>query len=158
MARHQGAIFNVCYRMLGERQDAEDLTQEAFLRAHRRLETFDAERSFLPWMRKVAANLCLNHLRSRKAAHLELDEERDAAPVDAPSNPEAARLRAERAQAVRAALLDLPPHYRAVVELRHFQELSYAEISEALGIPLSDVKSHLFRARRKLSERLSAYA
>jgi RNA polymerase sigma-70 factor (ECF subfamily) len=63
----------------------------------------------------------------------------------------------ERAEAVRKAVLALPPHYRAVIELRHFQNLSYAEIAEQLEIPLSDVKSHLFRARRLLEEKLKAY-
>jgi RNA polymerase sigma-70 factor (ECF subfamily) len=151
--RYQAAAFNVCYRLLGERREAEDLTQEAFMRAYSRLNTFDVERPFGPWIRRVAANLCLNRLESRAPASVPLDEERDEDSLSA-HNPEAARERRESAEAVRAALLSLPPHYRAVIELRHFQELSYDEIAAELRWPLSDVKSHLFRARKLLAERL----
>src|SRR6185503_21380880 len=72
---YQTAVFNVCYRMLHERGAAEDLAQETFMRAYDRLHTFDLEREFGPWIRRVAANLCLNHLESLKAT-AELDEER----------------------------------------------------------------------------------
>lgn len=147
--RHQQAVFNVCYRLLGHRQEAEDAAQEAFLRAYARLETFDLSRPFGPWMRRVAANLCLNHLAGERPAGLELDDERAEAAVP---GPEIAREQAEQAAAVRAAIAALPPRYRAVIELRHFQGLSYDSIAAALGLPVSDVKSHLFRARRQLAE------
>ena len=152
--RYQNAVFNVCYRMLGNRREAEDLAQESFIRAFQRLDTFDIERPFGPWMRRLAANLCLNHLQQRRPSNLPLDAETDLAAQAPWANPEAARERTERAEALRAAILELPAHYRAVIELRHFQELSYAEISDVLGIPLSDVKSHLFRARKQLARRL----
>lgn len=147
---HQASVFNVCLRLMGERAEAEDAAQEAFIRAFGRLNTFQPERPFGPWMRRVAANLCLNRLEARREA-MPLDEERDEA---AEPTPEAARVQAEQTQAVRAALATLPPHYRAVVELRHFQELSYDEIAAELNLPLSDVKSHLFRARKLLAEKL----
>ncbi len=156
--RYQAAVFNVCYRMLGERREAEDLAQEAFLRAYQRIETYDVDRPFGPWMRRLAVNLCLNHLRKRRAAQLPFDEEFDVPAVSRHTgfaNPERARELGEQSEVVRSAILALPPHYRAVIELRHFQELSYQEISGALGIPLSDVKSHLYRARRRLAEMLS---
>lgn len=149
--RYQTSIFNVCYRLLGERREAEDLAQEAFVRAYQRLESFDAERPFGPWMRRVAANLCLNRLQLDRPPAAPLDEERDE---DTASTPEVAQEHTERAELLRAALLGLPGHYRAVIELRHFQELSYDEIATALHLPLSDVKSHLFRARKMLAERL----
>jgi RNA polymerase sigma-70 factor (ECF subfamily) len=149
--RYQTAVFNVCYRLMGERAEAEDATQEAFIRAYARLETFDVTRPFGPWIKRVAANLCLNRLEARPPAAAELDEERDRAPD---ADPEAAHEQTESAQAIRAALTGLPSHYRAVVELRHFQDLSYDEIAAALKLPLSDVKSHLFRARKLLAEKL----
>ncbi len=152
--RYQRSVFNVCYRLLGERREAEDLTQEAFLRAYQRLDTYDETRPFGPWMRRVAANLCLNHLSRRRPSQLPLDDEFDLPQEGGGADPEASRLRAERAEAVRQAVLALPPHYRAVIELRHFQGLRYAEIAETLGLPLSDVKSHLYRARRELARRL----
>jgi len=157
--RYQSSVFNICYRLLGERREAEDLTQEAFVRAYQRLDRFDAERPFGPWMRRLAANLCFNRLKVKRMVSLPIDDERDGLLPDNASqnNPELVHLQAERAESIRAALLSLPPHYRAVIELRHFQDMSYAKIAEHLEIPLSDVKSHLFRARRLLEKKLTNY-
>jgi len=152
VTRYQTGVFNVCYRMLHERGAAEDLAQETFMRAYDRLHTFDLEREFGPWIRRVAANLCLNHLEAQKAT-APLDEERDA---DESQKPEKQVEVKERSAQVRNALASLPPQYRAVVELRHYQEMSYDEIAAELNIPLSDVKSHLFRARKILAEQLHA--
>lgn len=150
--RTQTAVFNVCYRLLGERREAEDLTQETFIRAWERLHTFDPDRPFLPWIRRVAANLCLNHLSARAPDSPELDEERDEA--DAPSGPPQLVEQRQQSEQLRAALLGLPPHYRVALELRHFQQLSYDEIAQTLNRRLSDVKSDLFRARKLLAEKL----
>jgi RNA polymerase sigma-70 factor, ECF subfamily len=152
IVRYQMSIFNVCYRLLHERSEAEDLTQEAFLRAHKRLDMFDEERPFGPWMRRVAANVCLNYLESRRDA-AEFNEERDSEQSQSPETQTEAR---ERSEQIRGALDSLPPHYRVVIELRHFQEMSYDEMARELDIPLSDVKSHLFRARKLLAEKLHA--
>jgi len=151
--RYQTAVFNVCYRLMGERREAEDMAQEAFVRAYARLASFDPERPFSPWMRRVAANMCLNRLSSLPAPPAEVDEERE--PDDAGRRPEALLEDAQRQEVLRAALASLPAHYRAVLELRHYQELSYDEIARELRLPLSDVKSHLFRARKLLAEKLS---
>ena len=152
VSRYQTGVFNVCYRLLHEQGEAEDLAQETFMRAYNRLHTFDVEREFSPWIRRVAANLCLNYLESQKVT-APLDEERDA---DRVQLPEAVTEVRERSEQIRDALLSLPPQYRVVVELRHYQELSYDEIAAELNIPLSDVKSHLFRARKILAEKLHA--
>lgn len=152
VSRYQTSVFNVCYRILHERGEAEDLAQETFMRAYHRLEQFDLEREFGPWVRRVAANLCLNHLETQKV-DAPLDEERDAGESQRPEKQVEAR---ERSEQIRGALASLPPNYRVVVELRHYQELSYDEIAVELKIPLSDVKSHLFRARKLLAEKLHA--
>lgn len=152
VARHQTSVFNVCYRILHNRADAEDLAQETFIRALERLHTFDLEREFSPWIRRVAANLCLNHIESHKST-APLDEERDEDKTQSPGEQVEVK---ERSEQIRSALASLPPHYRLVVELRHYQELSYDEIASELNIPLSDVKSHLFRARKLLAEKLHA--
>lgn len=152
VARHQTSVFNVCYRILHNRADAEDLAQETFIRALDRLHTFDLEREFSPWIRRVAANLCLNHIESHKST-APLDEERDEDKTQSPGEQVEVK---ERSEQIRSALASLPPHYRLVVELRHYQELSYDEIASELNIPLSDVKSHLFRARKILAEKLHA--
>ena len=149
---YQTGVFNVCYRLLHERTEAEDLAQETFMRAYDRLHIFDLDREFGPWIRRIAANLCLNYLESRKVT-VQLDQERDA---DESRRPEQQVEVQERSVQIRAALISLPPHYRVVIELRHYQELSYDEIASELKIPLSDVKSHLFRARKLLAEKLHA--
>ena len=154
--RYQTSVFNVCYRLLGERQEAEDLAQDAFLRGYRRLATFDADRPFGPWIRKVASNLSLNALQKRASWGLPFDEERDE-PIDVDQpDPADEQERGEQTARLRQALSELPPHYRAVIELRHFQDLSYEEMARSLALPLSDVKTHLFRARRFLARRLRA--
>lgn len=149
--RYQQSVYNVCLRLMGDRQSAEDQTQDAFLRAHRRLETYDLARPFGPWIRTVAANLCLNELRRAGPVQLPL-EEHDLPLRTSWTDPEGRLQQSEMAAAVRAALLELPPHYRAVIELRHYGELSYQEIAAGLGISVSSVRSHLYRARGRLAE------
>lgn len=155
--RYQNTVFNVCYRLLGERRDAEDLTQEAFIRAFQRLASYDTERHFGPWIRRVAANLCYNHIKSVAPPHLLLDEERDLPDNNLEVGPEADRIYVENKEYLREAISSLPAQYRMVIELRHYQELSYAEISAELDLSLSDVKSHLFRARKQLAKRLKKH-
>lgn len=152
--RYQTSVYNVCYRMMGERQSAEDRAQDAFVRAYKRLETFDVERPFGPWIRRVATNVCLNHLNRAHPATVPLEEEFGEYAVASLGQPERELQRADTAQNVRAALLALPAHYRAVIELRHYQELSYAEIAGALGLTMSEVKTHLYRARKALADQL----
>ena len=156
--RYQGSVFGVCYRMLGGRQEAEDLAQDAFLRGYERLETFDLAYPFGPWIRRVAANLCLNRLQRRQPVLLEFDDEAGLRGAPPGPSPESAAEKRQEAQAIRQAILELPPMYRAVIELRHFQDASYEEIAATLRLPLSDVKSHLYRARRTLSRRLADHA
>lgn len=150
VACHQAAVFNVCLRLLGDRGEAEDAAQEAFLRAYQRLHTFDLSRPFGPWMRTVAANHCYNRLEARKPPHEDIDELAERV-VASSATPEQAVLRAETEADVRQAVLQLPPQFRLVIELRHFQELSYEEIAEVTGLSLSTVKTHLFRARKLLA-------
>jgi RNA polymerase sigma-70 factor (ECF subfamily) len=150
--RYQTAVFNVCYRVLGERREAEDLTQETFLRVYSRLGLYDLERPFGPWLRRVAANLCLNRLELLPPPQPSLDDERDE--DDPAVRPEAAVEQNQQTELLRAAMLSLPLRYRVIIEMRHYQEMSYDEIAELLHIPLSDVKSDLFRARKLLAGKL----
>lgn len=147
--RHQTSAFNVARRVVGDAQDALDVTQDAFVRAYDALASFDLTRPFAPWLHTITTNLALNHVQ-RKRPTQELPLELEA--PDPHSNPERRALEGEQQQRVRKALLQLPPAWRAVVELRHFQDLSYEEIARALNLPVSDVKSHLFRARTKLKD------
>jgi RNA polymerase sigma-70 factor (ECF subfamily) len=147
VTRHQRAVFNVTYRLTGNRQEAEDVAQETFVRAYQALRRFDLERPLGPWLYRIATNTALNWIKRRRP-EVGLGEE--ALLPDPGPGPEAQVLSAERSARLRAVIASLPPNYRAVIELRHFQGLSYREMSESLGVPLSDVKSWLFRARRKL--------
>lgn len=147
--RHQTAAYNTARRIVGDSQDALDVTQDAFVRAYDALASFDRSRAFAPWLHTIVTNLALNFVQ-RKRPMQELDTEFHASERSA--NPESRALVFEQQQRVRDALLQLPPAWRAVVELRHFQDLSYEEISAALNMPVSDVKSHLFRARQKLRQ------
>jgi RNA polymerase sigma-70 factor, ECF subfamily len=167
--RHQSAVFNVAYRLVGNRRDAEDMTQDVFIRAFRAFHTFDLERPLRPWLKQIATNTCLNWLESLRvrpetvAADLgqpddetaSLEEWQAASWQQDTPTPEQALSAEETAGQLRAAILRLPPRYRAVIELRHFQELNYEQIAAALGRPLSDVKSDLFRARKLLAQSLN---
>jgi RNA polymerase sigma-70 factor (ECF subfamily) len=161
VGEHQMAVFNVAYRVLGNRQAAEDAAQEAFLRAFRALDGFDGQRPFAPWVKRICVNVCLNWLEAEgirpqiSATDMEQAEAASATVeqwADSRPTPEQAVLQMETVQQLRAAILQLPPHFRLVIELRHFQDLSYAEIAATLERPLSTIKSDLFRARKLLAE------
>jgi RNA polymerase sigma-70 factor (ECF subfamily) len=151
---HQGGVFSVCYRLLGERGEAEDAAQETFIRVYERLHLFDPQRPFGPWVRRAAANLCLNRIEARRDPGLPFDDELESAHAASEPSPEALVEKNEESARLWRAIINLPPHYRAVIELRHFQELSYDEIARALEIPVEVVKTHLHRARKILSMRL----
>ena len=151
---HQSAVFNVAYRILGNQQDAEDAAQEAFVRAYNAFKSCDTHRPIRPWLKKIVTNLCLNRIKAHRPT---LSLENGLPPPKEPSaGPEALIAKRERDTQIRTAILSLPPHYRAAIELRHFQDLSYEEIAETLEKPLSTVKSDLFRARKMLAEKLKA--
>lgn len=148
----QAAVYNVAYRLLGNAQDAEDVAQETFLRAYRFRHTYKADRPAGPWLKRIAVNICLQRL-GKNTPIQSLDEDMTQ-PHDPYPGPQAQAEEHDTQERIQAELLRLPPRYRAVIELRHFQGLSYEEIAEALRRPLSDIKSDLFRARRLLAERL----
>lgn len=149
---HQRAIYNLAYRMLGNAQDAEDATQDAFIRAYQFFDRFDTDRPLAPWLKRIAVNVCLNRLKSEKPASSL--EDSLFPPKDPRPGPEIQAGTRQRQEYIRAEVLRLPAQYRAVIELRHFQEMSYEEIAQVLKRPLSSVKSDLFRARKILAEHL----
>ncbi|MGB8645891.1 MAG: sigma-70 family RNA polymerase sigma factor [Anaerolineae bacterium] len=165
VCRYQTGVYNIALRLTDDRQQALDLAQEAFVRAYQALDSFDAARPFGPWIHRIVTNTTLNWLQARHPT-VSLDEEQEEHPdqvtqvraADAQSDPEQVVLTAEAHQALRQALLRLPAMYRTVIELRHMQELSYEEIAGTLKLPLSDVKSYLFRARQMLKKILEEQA
>ncbi len=151
---YQTSVFNVCLRILGNQQEAEDLAQEAFLRAYRNISHYDPRRHFGPWMRVLAANLCYNHLKKARLEGTPLEEERHRLPDSSQQDPEALLELAQEHQGLYRKIWQLPENQRVALELRHFQGLSYQEMAAALKLPLNTVRSHLYRARRKLAELL----
>lgn len=154
--RHQQPVFSIACRVTEDREAARELAQEAFLRAYQALARFDLGRPFAPWLHRIVLNLSLNWVARSRVTTVSLGQEDDVAfqmPDDAPS-PEALLLQAERDARLWQEVAALPPDFRAVIELRHVAQLSYQEIADRLNIPLSSVKSRLFRARQRLREGL----
>lgn len=158
---YQDAVYNLCYRMLGERGEAEDAAQEAFLRAYLNLARYDPVRSFKTWVLSIASNYCIDRLRRRRLQWMSLDDEPTADSLALSSDdpePEPATLTKERSAAIQALLDELSPDYRAAVVLRYWYDYSYAEIAEMMDTTESAVKSRLFRARQALADKLGADA
>jgi len=145
--RYQQRLFNVALRMLGNVQDAEDVTQTVFLNAFRNLRTFDPRFKFFSWIYRMAVNESLNQLKRRKQT-VTLGDDSDLMAAGGAAG--GADREAEAEDHVGKALQSLKPDDRAVVVLKHFMSFSYEEIAEVLGIPVQTVKSRLFTARERL--------
>lgn len=155
---YQTAVFNLTYRMLGNRGEAEDATQEAFLRAYQHIKRYDPSRPFKTWVMSIASNYCIDRLRKRRLTWLSIDEPLPPHPAlnsDTP-DPEAATVTNEREAAMQELLAELAPDYRAAVVLKYWYDMSYTEIAEALDTTESAIKSRLFRARQMLADQLRA--
>ena len=157
--RHQPRIFRLLMRMLGNREEAEDVAQEAFLSLHRHGHRFRYEARFSTFIYRVAANAALNRRRTlgRKNARIRQLRVRQQAGTDLPSaprDPESAAAGSQTQAAVQEALLRLPPDLRMATVLYDIEGLSYREISIVLDIPEGTVKSRIHRARNALRERL----
>jgi RNA polymerase sigma-70 factor (ECF subfamily) len=156
---YQTAIYNLCYRMLGESGEAEDAAQEAFLRAYSQLSTYDPARSFKTWLFSIASHYCIDRLRKRRLTWLSLDDD-DLPPHPAlqePSpGPEEVSVRREQTAVIQALLAKLAPEDRSVIVLRYWYDLSYEEIAEATRASVSSVKSRLHRARGTVAEMIKS--
>ena len=149
--------YQLALRMLGSAEDAQDVTQEAFLKAYRSLDSFRLDSRFSVWLYRIVSNLCLDLLRKRqrrpeRSLTVE-DEDGEEAQRDVPDesfSPEALLERKLTREAVRRGLDELPPEQRQILLLRELEGLSYEEIGEALGLEPGTVKSRIFRARKRL--------
>ncbi|MFM7230687.1 MAG: RNA polymerase sigma factor [bacterium] len=159
--RYQRPVYSVIARMVRRAEDAEDLTQETFVKAFRALDRFDTERPFAAWILTIASRLAIDHLRRRRVPTVSMTvtdpgsgEERTMDVVDEGLRPDEVVVHAEEESRAGALIAGLPDHYRIVVLMRHQQDLSYEEIAEALHMPLGTVKARIHRARALLKERL----
>jgi RNA polymerase sigma-70 factor (ECF subfamily) len=151
--QYTSSVFNLCYRMLGSAQDAEDATQEIFFRVYARLGSYDLDRRFSTWLLSIASNYCIDRLRRRKFAWVTLEDTAFMLPSNE-AGPERRALQRERADIVQAALQNMPSQYRLVLVLRYWQDMSYNEIATLTGLSESALKTRLHRARKQLAEAL----
>ena len=153
---YQTPVFNLCYRMLGEPELAEDAAQETFLRAYQHLHRYDQKRPFPTWLLSIAAHYCIDRLRRRKFSMFSMDTEDDEGnsfeipDVDAP-NPEGEAITGQTNERVHAMLKDLDATDRAALIMRYWYDYSEKEIAESLNLTVSAVKSRLHRARKELA-------
>lgn len=161
--RYRDAIYRTVHKMVHNKEDADDLTIEAFGKAFHKLESYKPKYAFSTWLFRIAINNCIDHIRKKRLHFLSIDE-----PVDDQGdqdyatnicfrglNPEEKVIRHQRIELIRTTLEQLSQKYRLMIELRYFEELSYDEISTELQMPIGTVKAQLHRAREALYEILS---
>lgn len=158
MSRYRESIFFMVLKMVHNRDDAEDLTMEAFGKAFNNLHNYSADFAFSTWLFKIATNNCIDHIRKKRLQTTSLEQtstsdEGEVTPIavkDHNPDPEESMMKEQRAEKIRSAIEQLSPKYRALIELRYLDELAYEEIAEKLDIPLGTVKAQLFRAKDML--------
>lgn len=155
---YQRPVFNLCYRMLGTAEDAEDASQETFLRAYNGLRSYDTQRSFSTWLLSIAAHYCIDQIRRRRMVMLSMDQNPTINPPDPAKGPEAITSQNEQQRQIQALLSTLSPQDRAAVVMLYWYDFSYQEIADALGLTVSAVKSRLHRARRDLATQWQTHA
>ena len=149
-------IYNYCYRMTGNKEDAEDISQDVFVKSYRSLNGFKRNSQFSTWIYRIAYNACIDHHRKKKVVTVSItrsDEDngkQDNEIVSESLSLEEEVLMNERKNAVHSAIAKLRPEYRTVILLRDIDGLSYDEIAGVLNIPLGTVKSYISRAREEL--------
>jgi RNA polymerase sigma-70 factor, ECF subfamily len=150
--RHRRAVYQLCYRFVGNHEDAGDLSQDVFLRAYRGLRSFRGQSSLATWLYRIGVNVCLNRV-SPPAPQTESIDERLHVDTRSESAPDRL-LRGERAARVRAAIATLPRKQRATLVLRRYHEMSHQEIADALGCSVGAAKANFFHALSNLKKRL----
>jgi RNA polymerase sigma-70 factor, ECF subfamily len=154
--RHRRSIYQLCYRFVGNHEDASDLTQDVFIRAYRGLRHFKGQSSLGTWLYRIGVNVCLNRLALKTPRPEPLDARE---PADTRlERADAAVMREERAATVRAAIATLPRTQRATLILRVYHELTHEQIAGILGSSVGAVKANFFHALRNLRKRLPASA
>jgi RNA polymerase sigma factor (sigma-70 family) len=157
MSRYKDAIYFMLLKMVNNKNDAEDLTLEAFGKAFKNLHQYSPSYAFSTWLFKIATNNCIDFLRKRRGVYISIENTMENGENDIPvklrstdPDPEEKLIRIQRAILMRKIVHRLKPRYRILVELRYFREFSYEEIATELMLPLGTVKAQLFRAREML--------
>ncbi|PKQ60383.1 RNA polymerase subunit sigma-24 [Labilibaculum filiforme] len=154
--RYKDAIFFMLLKMVNNKNDAEDLTFEAFGKAFRNIKQYSPKYAFSTWLFKIASNNCIDFLRKKKGNTISIDgkdgsdNERSISLESNTLNPEQEFIRDQKAKIMRTEVARLKERYRRLIELRYFEEFSYEEIAKELNLPIGTVKAQLFRARELL--------
>jgi RNA polymerase sigma-70 factor, ECF subfamily len=155
--QHWRKVFNLAYKFVGRHDEAEDLTQDIFLKIFKALKTFDRRANFQTWLISISRNLCIDHYRSVRKERETMARDVDASelvPVSRERGPHSVLEQIDLKQRIRQALAELPPTLRQAVVLRDLQEFSYQEIADQLGLPEGTVKSRINRGRLELARQL----
>lgn len=161
MRKYYNLVHNLIYRMIYNKEDVEDLAQEAFIKAFNSLDKFDRQFAFSTWLYKIASNNCIDYLRKKKLNTISIDKEIDSEDddlrfeiPDVEFKPDRSIIEEERKALLEEAIASLPGKYRTVILMRHRDEKEYEEISKELKLPLGTVKAHIFRGRELLNKYL----
>lgn len=159
--KYYEAIYNLIYRMIREKDEVEDLTQEAFIKAFTSLASFNDEYAFSTWLYKIATNNSIDYIRRKKLQTFSIDKPIESKESDysyelpdSTYEPDQNMMDRQRKKLLEDAINSLPAKYRQVIHLRHVEEKEYQEIAEMLNLPLGTVKAHIFRAREMLNKYL----
>ncbi len=148
--RYQGRIYSLSLRMTGSREDAEDITQNVFLKVYSGLKLYNPDFKFFSWLYKTAINETINHLKLRKPQQISAPTE-----IADENNAEKIIIKDERNEIIRNNIYRLKPKFRTLIVLKYFEEMSYEDISSITGVSVKKVKSRLFEARNQLRKSLS---
>lgn len=163
--RYQRPVFSIVYRMIRDREQAEDLAQETFVRVFNNIDRYDPRFKFSSWIFKIATNLTIDHIRRKELDTVSIDGSRNAVTaeqIEATSitiasddeNPEELLEAKELGEEIEGAISKLRPEYKAAILLRHVEGREYQEIAEILSLPLGTVKTYIHRGRNQLREQL----
>lgn len=152
ITRYKKLVFNTAYRMMGNKEEAEDVSQEVFIRIYKSLSKYNPEYKFATWVIRITTNLCLDFLRKRKADTVPMEEQYDL--HDNQFTPEEEYIRREKQKQVQEAINKLPDKYKQFLILFHQRNYTYQEIMDITGESLTIVKNRLYRARQMLKEKL----
>ena len=165
--RYQGRVYSVAYRLMGNPEEAEDVAQEAFLRAYQNLGRFEGQSSFYTWVYRITTNLALSRLkyleRRGRGKTESMEQPRDETdrkaldPVDTEPNPRQRLMEQDLEGKISEALRRLPAIFRTIVVLRDVEDKSYAEVAQLTGLPVGTVKSRLHQGRAKLQQKLAEF-
>ncbi|UFT99545.1 RNA polymerase sigma factor SigW [Radiobacillus kanasensis] len=158
---YQNKVYQICFRMIGNKHEAEDLAQEAFIRAFVNIQSFDSKKKFSTWLYRIATNVTIDRIRKKKPDYYLDAEVKGTEGLDMYSQlssdqplPEEELESLEMQTYIQNEIMALPPKYRSVIALRYLDELSLLEISEILDIPVGTVKTRIHRGREALKKRL----